>query len=51
MALKAPLATADNPFSTYLIGLCIFFLRVVFELKSLFVADGRWYSHQLFDFR
>src|SRR5215470_16253461 len=23
MALKAPLAIADNPFSTYLIGLCI----------------------------
>src|SRR5262245_65830101 len=29
MASKAPPANADNPFSTYLIGLCIVFLRVV----------------------
>jgi hypothetical protein len=29
MALKAPLATNDNPFSTYLIGLCIVFLKRV----------------------
>jgi hypothetical protein len=52
MALKAPLATIDNPFSTYLIGLCIVFLRVTvfFDLNSRLVADGRWYSHQIYEF-
>ena len=52
MALKAPLATIDNPFSTYLIGLCIVFLRVTvfFDLNSRPVADGRWYSHQIYEF-
>src|SRR5262249_10844975 len=35
MALKAPPANIDNPFSTYLIGLCIVFLRV-FVLRTEF---------------
>src|SRR5262245_23126804 len=46
MAWKAPLATTDNPFSTYLIGLCIVFLNV-FVLNPCSVADAHQYPHQL----
>src|SRR5215475_9500131 len=35
IALKAPLATFDNPFSTYLIGLCIVFLKVFLSIPDL----------------
>src|SRR5262245_33815964 len=41
MASKAPPANTDNPFSTYLIGLCIVFLRV-FVLSTEFSFCLRW---------
>src|SRR5882672_2985673 len=42
MALKAPPATTDNPFSTYLIGLCIVFLRVIILFYTEFSFCRRW---------
>src|SRR5262245_45842871 len=33
MALKAPLAMYDSPFSTYFIGLCMVFLKCVLSLS------------------
>src|SRR5262245_54292277 len=41
IALKAPPANADKPFSTYLIGLCIVFLRVVVS-STEFSFCRRW---------